>query len=229
MEDPIKNLGNDPPKTRLLMGSLSLFDINILPERYRRRKIRFIGLLPWLIFLLLLAALYPTGLMALESQAVLREKQSAFNEIQSEVENFQVASDRLDALQANIDSQTELRDQIINSYQGLELNGSIWHSTFINLEAAAPDGISWKQISRQENELFINGIANNYSVVISLVDALDNLEELRDVRITTVDQIQVEEDQPTDLESGEDPAALPTLTPSFSFTIQALVAEEGEQ
>ena len=68
MDDPNQILGTPPKKTKLLTSSLDTFDLNLLPERYQPKRIRLVGVLPWLLFLVLLAAIYPSSILAQAAQ-----------------------------------------------------------------------------------------------------------------------------------------------------------------
>ncbi len=229
MDDPKQILGDDSPQTKQLAGSLSLFDINILPQRYRRRKIRFINILPWLVFLLLMGTLYPSGITAMGAQSEFRLSQRKLNGLQSLLENHQGAAGEMESLQTEIDLQIERRDQILSSYQGLDLTGSKWSSILFLIEKNAPAGILWTQITQKDGEIRLDGIANAYPTVLSLRDSLEKIEGIIRVQIDSVDQIL--EDSPVipPSEAGEDNQPASIQTPSYHFTLLATVAEDGLQ
>ncbi len=229
MDDPKQILGDDSPQTKQLAGSLSLFDINILPQRYRRRKIRFINILPWLVFLLLMGTLYPSGITAIGAQSEFRLSQRKLNGLQSLLENHQGAAGEMESLQTEIDLQIERRDQILSSYQGLDLTGSKWSSILFLIEKNAPAGILWTQITQKDGEIRLDGIANAYPTVLSLRDSLEKIEGIIRVQIDSVDQIL--EDSPVipPSEAGEDNQPASIQTPSYHFMLLATVAEDGLQ
>ncbi|MCJ7734631.1 MAG: hypothetical protein MUP11_08780, partial [Anaerolineales bacterium] len=107
MDDPKQILGNGPDNTKFLTSSLEVFDINILPERYRRKKIRLVAVLPWLLFLVFLTALYPSLLIAQEAQSNFKRSQFQVAVLQTSLETYQSAANEMTALQDEIDVATE--------------------------------------------------------------------------------------------------------------------------
>ena len=224
MDDPKQILGDDSPQTKKLAGTLSLFDINILPQRYRRRKFRIINILPWLVFLLLFGALYPAGITAMGAQSEFRLHQRELDGLQFLIEDYQSAAEEMDSLQTEIDLQKERRDQILSSYQGLDLKGSNWSSILFLIEENTPAGILWTQITQKGGEIRLDGIANAYSTVLSLRDSLEKIDGINRIQIDSVDQIL--EESP---ETGEDNQPASNQTSSYHFTLLATAAEEGLQ
>jgi Tfp pilus assembly protein PilN len=227
MDDPKQILGDDSPQIKHLAGSLSLFDINILPQRYRRRKIRFINILPWLVFLLLLGALYPSGITAMGAQSEFRLHQRKLNGLQSLIETYQSTAGEMESLQTEIDLQIERRDQILSSYQGLDLKGSNWSRILFLIEENAPVGILWTQITQKDGEIRLDGIANSYPTVLSLRDSLKKIDGIIRIQIDSIDQILEESPAIISSETGEDNQPASIQTPSYHFTLSALAAEEG--
>jgi len=229
MDDPKQILGDAPQKTSLLTGSLELFDINILPERYRRKKFRLVAVLPWLLLILFLAALYPSVLIAREAQSTFMRTQIEVTNLQTSLESYQSAAVELAALQEEINLQVQQKEQIQSSYQGLDLKGSNWSPTLFRVVQNAPDGISLTSVTQQDQEILLEGIAAAYPRVLEYLDSLSSLEEFSTVQIETIEQIIVD---PLSLVPA-DPAGenLPTAAPpaSYTFSLLASLDKEGQQ
>ena len=227
MDDPKQLLENQQKKSAPLMGSLDLFDFNILPQRLRRRKIRLAGVLPWLVFILLLGALYPSGGLTLQAQAVFQNSKDQLEAVQTSLENYQSAAVEMESLQSEIDLETEKRDQIFLAYQGLDMQGLSWSSILYQIESVSPDGIAWTLLTIQEDQIQLEGIADNYQTILSLEDALDTIEELFSIRIERADQVV--QDQPiviADPLSEDNLSSAPPDTP-YTFTLLAHAVQEG--
>ncbi len=229
MDDPKQILGDAPQKTGLLTGSLELFDINILPERYRRKKFRPVAILPWLLLILFLAALYPSVLIAREAQSTFTRSQLEVSNLQTSLESYQSAAVKLAALQEEINLQVQQKEQIQSSYQGLDLKGSNWSPTLFRVVQNAPDGISLTSVTQQDQEILLEGTAAAYPQVLEYLDSLSSLEEFSAVQIEAIDQIIVD---PLTLVPA-DPAGenLPAASPPASYTFSLLVSldKEGQQ
>jgi Tfp pilus assembly protein PilN len=185
--------------------------------------------LPWLVFLLLLAALYPSGITAMGAQSEFRLHQRELDGLQFLLEDYQSAAEEMESLQTEIDLQKERRDQILSSYQGLDLKGSNWSSILFLIEENAPAGILWTQITQKGGEIRLDGIANAYLTVLSLRDSLEKIDGIIRIQIDSVDQILEESPVIISPETGEDNQPASIQTPSYRFTLLATVAEEGLQ
>ncbi len=229
MNDPNTLLANDRPPSFPLAGSLKLFDINILPERYRRRKVRLIGVVPWLAFIVLLLALYPSILVAMQAQVDFSLARERVASLQATIENTQTNADEFDRITAEIQAQSARRDQILASYEGLELAGSSWSTTLLDIIASTPDGIQYTQITQQEGLIYLDGIADSYSAVLDLSDSLQEIKDFHSVQINSIEEI-LPEDTAAPLDAPEEdgqPGSIPK--PSFTFTLAAVLFEEGVQ
>ncbi len=229
MDDPKKIQGKAPDKTGFLTGSLEIFDINILPARYQRKKIRLVAFLPWLLFVVLLAGLYPSLIIAQEAQSVFIRTRVEVAALQASMETYQSAADKMTALQAEIDLATYRRDLIKASYQGIDLQGSTWSPTLFRIEQTAPDGISWTSFVQQEQEIHLEGIANTYQVILDLQDTLSSLGEFSKVQINSVDQIIIEPGEILIAAAAEDGQPATTPEPTYSFSLVAILDLGGHR
>jgi len=169
MDDPKQKIGNELNKTLSLVGSVGLFDINILPQRYRRKRIRLVSILPWLLFIVLLGLLYFSGILALEAQAQFKQSQIDLAQVQSALENYQSSAEQVESLENEIEAANLLRDQITDSYQGVDLTGTHWSDTLFSIKGIIPEGISLSLVTQQENQILLQGISNSYSIITDLL------------------------------------------------------------
>jgi Tfp pilus assembly protein PilN len=227
MDDPNQILGKVPNKTKLLTSSLEAFDFNMLPERYQRRKIRLVAILPWMLFLLFISALYPSFLLAQETQSIFKRTEFEVTVLQTSLETYQSAANEIASLQDQIDSTTKRRDQILDSYQGIDLQGSSWSPALFKIDNTNPDGISWTSIIQQDQEISLEGIASTYQDVLDLKSRLTNLGVFSDVRIDSIDQIITDPSEIAveNTEDGQSPISLP---PIYNFSVVVSLKAEGQ-
>jgi Tfp pilus assembly protein PilN len=228
MDDPNQILGNVPNKPKLLTSSLEIFDFNILPERYQRRKIRLIALLPWMLFLIFLSALYPSFLLAQEALSVYKQTEFEATVLQTSLETYQSAANEMTALEDQIISTTELRDQILDSYQGIDLQGSNWSPTLFKIDNTIPEDISWTSIIQLDQEISLEGIASTYQGVLDLKSRLTDLGKFSDVRIDTIDQVITDPSEVVVeyLEDGQSPLS---IQPTYNFLVIVSLKAGGQQ
>jgi len=228
MDDPKQKIGNELNKTLSLVGSVGLFDINILPQRYRRKRIRLVSILPWLLFIVLLGLLYFSGILALEAQAQFKQSQIDLAQVQSALENYQSSAEQVESLENEIEAVYLLRDQITDSYQGIDLSSTHWSDTLFSIKGIIPEGISLSLVTQQENQILLQGISNSYSIILDLVENLNGLDAVQNVQIESVTRI-VEAEPSVDIIETEDDSQPSTSTnPSYSFSILTITfGEEG--
>ncbi len=228
MDDPKQKIGNELNKTLSLVGSVGLFDINILPQRYRRKRIRLINILPWLLFIILLGLLYFSGILALEAQGQFKQSQIDLAQVQSALENYQSSAEQVEFLENEIEVAYLLRDQVTDSYQGIDLTSTHWSDTLFSIKGIIPEGISLSLITQQENQIFLQGISNSYSIILDLVENLNELDAVQSVQIESVTRIVEEEYAAVEIETGDESQPSTSTNPSYSFSILTITSgEEG--
>ena len=227
MDDRNQFLGNTPAKTKLLTSTLNTFDINLLPARYQPKRIRLVGVLPWLLLLVLIAAIYPSSIVAQEAQADYKAINAEVAILQSSLESYQSAADELSALQDQIDLAAERRDLILASYQGIDLQGSNWSSILGIVVNNVPENITWTTINQQDREIILEGVSGTYQSVLDLQSTLSGLGLFSAVRIDTIDQIVLD---PAEIrvEVDADGQVLPTPPPPYNFIVIVSLTGEGQ-
>jgi Tfp pilus assembly protein PilN len=227
MDEPKMINPEDLRKTPLLQGTSELFDINILPDRYRRRKITPVSILPWLILVFLLGALYPAGINARAAQSEFRETQSELLMTRAELEIMQTNTDALEKIQNEISAEIDRRDQILNSYGGISLKSVSWNETLLRIYQITPPDIVWNYVSQQENEIQLEGTAASYQAVLDLTESLNNVSGIEQAEIISLEQITGEDAAlTTTLTEGEEVVSAPDPAAPYTFTILSLTGGE---
>ena len=229
MEDPIKQPPIEIGPTQPLRGTRDLFDINILPPRYRRKKLTLIGVLPWLLLFVLLGTIYPTYTLAAQSQRAFQDSRLALAKVQADLDFYQSNSQEQEDLQSRIEDAQARQEAIRQSFGGLQFSTLKWSPTLFRINQLLPEGMSWVQISQQDQNIRLEGVSTEYQLVIGLRDTLSNIASLDSVEIDTIEKIETEEtpvpapaEEEEGTTAGEEPAAL------YRFTILADLVGEVE-
>jgi len=217
MGDPKQKIGDELNKTISLVGSLGLFDINILPQRYRRRQIRLVSILPWCLFVVLLGLLYFSSILALEAQAQFKQSQIDLAQVQSALEGYQSSAEQVDFLENEIEAAYQLRDQITDSYQGIDIKGSHWSDTLFSIKGIIPQGVSLTLVTQEDNQIFLEGISTSYPVILDLVEKLNSLDTIQSVQIESVTKV---------VETGDETQPINSQNSSYSFSILTITSDE---
>lgn len=222
MEDPTslpKQIKDLPPK-----GTPHMFDMNILPTRYQRKRLTFLMILPWLLLVILLGTIYPTYTMAVQTQKIFRQARLDFAQTQVKLDFFQSNTEELELLQTQIEEKTAERDLILESYSGLDLVREDWSPALFKIQAAVPEGIALSYLSRQDDAYRLEGIASQYALIIDLSDALTGIDALSEIEIDQIEQISEDDtpvlpDLPPPEADPENPDAAPARPTFYAFTI----------
>jgi len=227
MEEPTNQPAQVPKTSSPLMGSRDLLDINILPDRFRRKRLTLMGALPWLLMAILLGTAFPTYQLAVQSQISFREKRLDLARVQAELDFFESSNQEGIDLQDQIDAAFAEKDAIIQSYGGLQLSTQKWSPTLTQIDQLLPSGANWTQISQGEGLIRLDGAADEYQLVIDFRDSLETLEGLADVEIDSIELTVVESTSGPPIEGDPDSGSVSSITqPIYQFTI--LAATTGE-
>jgi Tfp pilus assembly protein PilN len=161
----------------------------------------------------------------MRAQGDFREKQYELTEIQASLDSYMAAADEKETLQAEVDARKETRDLILESYQGLDIQGSNMSDLFQMVERIIPPGIDLTLLYQNDGQLHLEGEAETYDTVLDLFDTLALRDELSEVYIYSADQIADEEGETTIIINDEGESVI--VPDRFTFVIYATVVEEG--
>lgn len=228
MEDPTTQTTSESRPALTLRGSRDLFDINILPDRFRRKKLTLMILLPWLLLAVLLGTIYPVYTLASQAQSSFQDQRLALARVQAELDFYQITSQEQEDLQTRLDEALAQKDAIVQSFSGLQLATNKWSPTLIQINQQLPEGISWVQVSQQEDKTIrLDGVTREYLLVLDLLDSLNSLDGLADAEIDSIEQVDPEEISEALLEDEVDALLSSVATPGYyRFTILARAAGE---
>ena len=219
MADPPQQTPPDPRPAPPLRGTRDLFDINILPDRFRRKRLSLANVLPWLILVVLLGTIYPTWQLASQAQTTFQGQRLSLAQIQAEFDLYQTNTQEQEDLQAQIDSALAQKEALIESYGGLEFSTVPWSPTLYQINQVLPGGVSWSQIAQRDQSIQLEGVSPEYMLVIDLMNSLRGVEGLESVEINSIEVIDPEAFSTPSEETG----AAPTI---YKFSIVALTTEE---
>jgi len=210
-----------------LRGSKELFDINILPERFRRKRLTLIGILPWLLLLILLGTIYPTYTLAIQTQETFQENRMALARVQADLAFYQTTNQEQEELQSQLADALAQKEAIIQSYGGLSFSSLRRSPLLYQIHQTLPEGISWVQITQQNQTIRLDGMAAEYQLVIDLMDSLKKLGSLAEVEIDSIEQIESEETPFLEAEN-EAEAGNPNQAPAMLYSFSILTKAAGE-
>jgi Tfp pilus assembly protein PilN len=198
----------------------NMVDLNVLPERHRKRRIRTIGVLAFLLWAVLLGSLYPAGRNFLLAQQEYASQRAAFTQLKSEVENYQPVGDRLDSLQTEIEEANQKAESLRTTLNQVQYEQAKWSTLLSAVLDSAPQGVEIGNLSQSGAQIEINGISTSYQRVLDFQKNLENRADFPRAQILSI--VFVSEEDFSDVPSPVSPNA------SSYYTYQ-LTVNSGEE
>ena len=209
-------------------GNRSVLDINILPERYRRRKIRLMSILPWLLLVILLALLYPAVVQALQAEEEFQESKQAYQAIQATVESYRSLENEIETLESALEAANQQLESFSASYGDFQLQSTNRSEQLDLILSAKPPGITLGNLVQQGGEIILEGTADAYQLPLQMVESLQSLERFSSVRLKAIQAVISEQAGSTPVPSEEEQPP-PTPTPGYTFQISIRSGDEEGQ
>ena len=197
-------------------GNPELLDLNILPGRYRRRRLGPRTVLPWILLLVLLGLLYPVGNNFLETQQAFREKQQELNRVQTAFDNYLPVEERLDILEAEIEAAETRAEEIRAQYSEIDLDLTSWSYILFSIVDKLPPGVEVSAYLQSGREIQLQGRAETYQQVLDLEEAMQTINPLHGVQIDSI--IKLNPDGETDSDAA-----------GYTFQLTLFTAEKESQ
>lgn len=206
-----------------------LMDLNILPERYRRKRIKPIMVLPWLLWIALIGLMYPMVTNLIQAQMTFQEAKSDFLITQATVEAYQPMSDELDSLQAEIDEANQKAERIKSSYQDIRVDSPRWSEYLSLIKENTPRGADLTSVVQSGEQITVEGYAKSYQGVLDMNEMLRDVERFSKVELQSINRVANKEPTPTPPENGEENPAQPTPSFVYSFRFSIGIKQEVTQ
>ncbi len=221
---------NAPPERQGRRSREPAFlELNILPERYRRRRITLRVLAPWFSLLILIGLLVPSLQQSMQTRDLLAELEDQYARLQAELASYTPLIEEVETLEAGI-ARAETRAQAFeNVYQNVQIQSIVWNQRFFEILDAQPAGLSIDSISLDELGVTIDGFAEAYGQPLDLVARLAKnhfyqrmyVEEIAYLDPSTPDL--PDEGEPGAQTEGEEATAESPLPP-YAFQIRLPLA-----
>lgn len=196
----------------------SVLDINILPDRYRRQKIRLLSILPWLLLVILLALLYPAVVQALQAEEEFQESSQAYQAIQATVESYSSMENEIETLETALEAANQQLESFSASYGNFQLQSTDRSEQLDLILSAKPPGITLGNLVQQGSEIILEGTADAYQLPLEMVETLQSLERFSSVELNAIQAVISEEAGSTPV-PGEEEQPPPTPAPGYTFQI----------
>jgi hypothetical protein len=195
-----------------------LLDLNILPSRFRRRKITPGLILPWALSLLLVSLLAPNYGMARQAYMEWRLAQDEFAAAQILLAENEPAQARLAELEQRLSQLTASREELLRSRSMVDLRTLDWGDGLRALLRPVPSGLQIERIEQSGLETVLHGAAAAYHQPLEYADELRTMSWVDQVRVVYIQRME-----PAEADDDTLPAAETTAAPIYAYQITVTV------
>ena len=196
-----------PEARRTPARAAGLLDLNVLPQRHRRPKLRWASVAPWLSLLGLLILVYPTFQWFTTTN-------QAFNLVARNLDHQSATQSALrtpSGTEAALSTQiTEARDrasQLESAAGSVNIQQVAWGDTLGFLLDQAPVGVTLFAINQEDDTLVLTGNASTYQVPLAYAQRLRDTGRFLSVSVSVISR---------NAETSPTPASAATATPGVA-------------
>jgi Tfp pilus assembly protein PilN len=203
---------------RASAGQNSFIDLNILPERYRPRKLSFRRTRPWLVAIGYALVLIPSFQLLAQASSVIGPLEREFRDTTAALADFREVSQEREALQAQYDELIRQASQIQTDYRSATIQTVPWGSTLKAIVGLTPGGVRLTSISQSADEVMLTGEADAYALPLDYADRLMQRGSFSDVIVDAIRRLPPSSaTDPSNSQEGKDPG--------YEFEIRVVLGE----
>lgn len=183
-----------------------MVDLNLLPQRYRRRWPRPSTVLAWLLMFVLLGALFYSYQAFERANRHYAEQRTDLTSAREELEASDPVSEQIAQLRAEIEAERQRAQALERAAAALDIQDIAWGSTLQDVLQAAPDGLTVDAVREDRGAVSLSGTADEYHAPLAYAAALRELTPGATVTVESIDLAPADEEA--------EATAAPTATPS---------------
>jgi Tfp pilus assembly protein PilN len=204
-------------------GQASILDLNILPPRYRRRRLSLHTLRLWLMMLAFAGLIYPSHVVYRRADVALKRQELNLAEVQKDLDAYEPLVAEKDELIAQIEEVQEQSLEIETVAENAVIQEVAWSEILQSIVETIPQGIELISIGQLDNEVRVVGLAENRRLPPIFMDDLMETGIFVETRIEYMIQ-----QLPDETESEEVVKSPPTPGYEFEIMLDIGVADDEE-
>jgi Tfp pilus assembly protein PilN len=212
----------------------SMLDLNVLPSRYRRPRLRWAAVAPWLSLLGLIILVYPIFQWFLTTN-------QGFSFVARDLDHQRATQILLEtpsgteaALRSEIAEVQAETDRLQSAVQSIDLQKVAWGDVIRYVIGQAPGGALVTQVSGQGSGLVLNGQATTYPIALVYAQRLKDSGRFVSVQVDVISQTPETSPTPTAVPTRTTRASTPASSNApeaqhpFAFTITLTMAQSNQ-
>lgn len=181
-----------------------MIDFNLLPSRYRARKLSLTAMRPWLFLitsiLVFVLARYQYSIAHSGFQSVGRD----LEKVQAELDNYQPLIAQKDALDVHINSIKDEIFEIEAAYQFVAIQTVEWSDIINRVIENAPAGLDFTSVFQSTDELVLRGVTEDYHLPLTFSEELEAMGLSPSVSVESIVQVAPAETEEAEIEGVEE-------------------------
>lgn len=180
-------------------ASVAPIDINILPERYRPRRISWRATRPWFLAMAFLVLLFPSARIFMRSTQREEAAVTRLSDIRTALRAYRPLAEEKSALETQIEETDRQAAEIEAAHSTVAIRAHSWSDLLQELIDLAPAGVQLTRMDQSGGEITIVGLAADHQLPVSFSDALTSSGSFESVTITSIARrslAQPPQDQP---------------------------------
>lgn len=191
-----------------------LLDLNVLPQRYRRRRLAWASVAPWIALAGMLALVVPTYRWFSTTNETFNQIAGNLARQQATLVSMKGPSGTEEALQTQV---AQVMDQA-HAYQSLtrdvNLQQVAWGPTISGVLTKMPPGLEVDSIAQSGAVLTLDGTAFAYQLPLDYARTLDASGKFQSVQVKIIQRVN-----PTSTSLGPTPTPVSSGTFAFEITL----------
>lgn len=183
-----------------------MINLNLLPRRYRARKLSLSAMRPWLFvvtsILVFVLARHQYSIAHSGFQSVGRD----LERVQAELDNYQPLIEEKDALEAQMTSAYAEISEIEAAYKFFAIQTIEWSAIINTVIENAPSGLDFTSVFQSTDELVLQGVTEDYHLPLTFSEQLEAMGLSPSVSVESIVKVPPAETEEAETEEENEGA-----------------------
>jgi Tfp pilus assembly protein PilN len=181
-------------------GNYPSIDINILPDRYRPRRLSWRAARPWALAAAFLLLAVPSWRLNLTTTGIERAADQRLTDVRTALRAYTPLAEEKSALEAQIEEANRQAAEIEAAHASVSIQTERWSDLLREILNIVPAGVELTTLDQGGSEVTIVGLADNHDLPMTLSDALISTGSFETVTVNSIVRRTLAE--PADDQSG---------------------------
>jgi Tfp pilus assembly protein PilN len=179
-------------------------DINILPDRYRPRRISWRSARLWMLALSFLLMAYPAARLYYQTASFDNAALQRLTDVRTALRAYKPLAEEKSALEAQIEENNQQSAEIEAAHATMSIQSDPWSELLQQIINTVPAGIDLTMLDQAADQVSIVGLAADHRLPLTFSDALAATGSFKSVTVNSIVRRALA--SPTDGQPASSPA-----------------------